>query len=395
MKLNHSLLLLCFFSSTSHILGTLTVSQYAPDSYFQKPYYTEKEFQTVLANFTTGYAAHAYNQDSQRVPFLQQFGSEDFLQRFVDPSINSTNTTSLGKGKLSGDFQYRQLILSSYKNIMRNFFIEAATSIQDLTVKNIDAEFVAPQESLTQDQIIYLEQLQKSIPDSINRSGMFSTAFYLGYSASFSNFKHLDFVDILIKGGFASPECMQDNNNSIVEFPFNNNLNFGYPVIGALSMGVLDWLTFGFNGTIEPFQPAMKQIAVNNTNSDNTLLLPLKTIAIIHRGPLFSTSAYIEIDHIAAGISITGGYTYTKNLAYKIQPLNQTDFSLANANQSSMFNEWSLGSFYFQFDVDFACEAMPSAPVIAIFCVIPYSGELCPETNLFGGSCNFQISYAF
>ena len=106
MKLNQFILLLYFFSMTQQIFGTLTVSQYAPDSYFQKPYYSEKEFQTVLANFTTGYAAHAYNQDSQRVPFLQQFGSEDFLQRFVDPSLNSTSTTSLGKGQLSGDFQF-------------------------------------------------------------------------------------------------------------------------------------------------------------------------------------------------------------------------------------------------------------------------------------------------
>jgi len=389
------LLFLCFSNITQQIFCTLTVSQYASDSFFQKPYYSEKNFENIFTNFTTGYAKNAYNTNGDRVPFLQQFGNEDFLQRFVDPTLNPDNITSLGQGQLTGDFQYRQFILSSYKNIMRHLFIEAATSIQDITVSNITAAFIAPEESLTSDQVTYLNKLNTTIPTSINRSGMFSTAFYVGYDKTLSNFKHLDFLDILIKGGVASPEWMQDNNNSIVEFPFNNNLNFGYPVIGAIAVGVLDWLTIGLNATVEPFQPAMKQIKLNNTNSENNLLLPEESMAIINRGPLLSSSAYIEIDHIAAGVSITGGYTYTKNLAYNIQPIDQTNFPANYANQTSMFNEWSLGSLYFQFDVDFSTESAPSAPVLAIFCIIPVTGELCPETNLLSGSCNFQISYAF
>ena len=46
-------------------------------------------------------------------------------------------------------------------------------------------------------------------------------------------------------------------------------------------------------------------------------------------------------------------------------------------------------------DVDFAYETKASAPIITVFCNIPISGQLCPKTNIFGGSCSLQLSYIF
>ena len=386
---------LCLSITTHQTFCTLSVSQYAPDSFFQKPYFSQDHFANISTIFSGGYAVQAYNKNSEQVPFLQQFGTEDFLQRFIDPTLDRNNITSLGKGELSGNFQYRQIIISAYKNMFHDLFIEAATVIQDLTVNSIHAKFVETDTPLTDNQIAYLADLQAILPSTINRSGMFTTAIYLGYSTTFTNFKHLDFVDVFIKGGFASPESMLENNNSIVQFPFQGNLNFGYPIIGAVSLGLLDWMTLGCSGTIEPFQPAMTIIPINNSTSENQLLLPESSMAIINRGPLFAAAAYLEADHIVSGISGTVGYTYTKNLETHIIPINLTNFPRAQANQSALLDAWSLGSFYFQFDVDFSNQTHPSAPVLVLFCAIPVAGELCPETNIFGGSCNLQISYAF
>lgn len=385
----------CFFTLTEKIFCTLTVSQYAPDSFFQKPYFNETLFTNISTIFSGGYADKAFNNQSQRVPFLQQFGDEDFLKKFINPSLHRSDISSMGIGKLSGNFEYRQLIVSCYKNIFNDIFIEAATVVQDLTVNSITADFVSSQAPLTPDQISYLTNLQAILPQSINRFGMFTTAFYIGYNKTFHHFTHLDFFDILFKTGFATPECMHENNNSILQFPFNENFNFGYPVIGAISIGLLDWMTLGWNGTVEPFQPATKNIRINHTNSDNKLLVPETSLAVIHRGPLFSTSAYIEADHIISGVSGTVGYAYTKNLAYTIRPLNQTQYPMMQANQSTLFDAWSMGSMYFEFNVDFATDYKPSAPIISIFCAIPIVGELCPKTDIFGGSCNVQISYIF
>lgn len=385
----------CFSLSTNQIFCTLSVSQYAPDSFFQKPYFNEKLFANISTIFSGGNASQAFNNQSYKVPFLQQFGNEDFLNKFIDPSLSRHDISSMGNGQLTGDFEYRQLIVSCYKNIFHDVFIEAATVVQDLTVNSISADFAPAEMPLTDEQINYLNQLQAILPASINRSGMFTTACYIGYNKTFYHFTHLDFVDFLFKVGIASPESMYENNSSILQFPFNENLNFGYPIIGAISIGLLDWMTLGCNGTVEPFQPATKNIRINNTSSENQLLIPETTMAIINRGPLFSASAYLEADHIISGVSGTVGYAYTKNLAYHIQPLNQEKFPMTQANESTLFDAWSLGSFYFEFDVDFATESQPSAPIIAVFCAIPVAGELCPKTNLLGGSCNFQISYIF
>lgn len=388
-------LFFCFFTATEQIFCTLSVSQYASDSFFQKPYFNQKLFTNISTNFTGGYANQAFNNDNEKVPFLQQFGSEAFLYKFVDPTRSRSDISSIGTGNLSGEFQYRQFFASWYKNIFSDIFIEAATVFQDLTITNINAEFVPSSTPLTTEQIAYLNQLQAALPPSINRFGMFTTAFYIGFNRTFHHFSHLDFVDILFKTGFATPEWMKENNNSILQFPFNENFNFGYPIIGAISIGLLDWMTLGCNGTVQPFQPAVKNIAINNTNSANQLLLPESSLATIHRGPLFSASAYIEADHIISGVSSTIGYAYAKNLAYTITPLNITQYPVEQANNSTMMNEWSIGSLYFQFDVDFATETQPSAPIITMFCAIPIAGKLCPKTNLFGGSCNLQISYIF
>lgn len=396
MKLKNVIVIFfCFSISIDPLLPTLSVSQYAPDSFFQKPYFNQKLFTNVSTIFSGGYADQAFNQESQKVPFLQQFGNEDFLQKFIDPTINRNDMTSLGQGQLSGNFQYRQFIASCYKNIFHDLFIEAATVIQDITVDKITANFTESSTPLTDEQIAYLAQLQKILPTSINRSGMFTTAFYIGYNTTFTHFKHLDFVDILIKTGFASPESMHDTNNSIIQYPFNPNFNFGYPCIGAVSIGLLDWMTLGWNGTVEPFQSAMKNIAINNTNSHNQLLIPESSMALIKRGPLFSTSVYLEADHVISGVSGTVGYTYTKSLDFTIQPLNTVQYPATRANYSTLFDAWSMGSFYFEVDVDFADESKPNAPVIGLFCVIPITGQLCPKSNIFGGSCNLQISYAF
>jgi len=396
MKFKNSIkILFCLIFSVQKTSCTLSVSQYAPDSFFQKPYFDQNNFSNISVNFSGGYATQAFNQENQKVPFLQQFGPEDFLQRFIDHSLDRNNITSLGQGQLSGNFHYRQIIIAAYKNIFHHLFIEGATVIQDLTVNSISAEFIPAETPLTNPQIVYLEKLQSTLPSTINRSGMYTTAFYIGYNKTFNNFKHLDFIDILLKTGFATPQAMLENNNSIVQFPFQGNFNFGYPVIGAVSFGLLDWMTLGINGTVEPYQPAMTNVPMNNSRSTNQILIPETSLAIINRGPLFSTAMYLEADHIISGVSGVAGYTYTKNLKTTIEPINQSKYPIIQANNSILWDSWSLGSFYFEFDVDFAHENHANAPVITFFCAIPIAGELCPKTNIFGGAYNLQLSYTF
>lgn len=386
---------LCSAMIHQKLPAVLTVSQYKPDSFLQKPSFSQDYFTNISCIFSGGSATQAYNNNGEKVPCLQQFGTENLLKKFTDSSISTTSVESFGQGELTGEFHVQELIVSCYKNMTHGLFIEGATTVQNLLLNSISIDFISTPIKLTDEQIDYLQSLQGKIPLSMSKSGMFTTACYAGYNKTFSNFTHLDFIDFIIKAGFTSPQVMSNNNTSLLQFPFVGNMNFGYPIVVAASLGVLDWLTIGCNGSITPWQSTTKTISMNNSRSRNNLLIPQSGIANIQRGPLITTGVYLEADHLYQGLSSTIAYCYTKNYAQKITPIDQLQFPINITNESNLLDTWSLGSFYIQFDVDFACETRASAPILTIFCNIPVAGHLCPKTNIFGGSCSLQLSYIF
>jgi|GEM_PF-1219660 len=399
MKYKKNLALAFIFSCSvmvhQKLPAVLTVSQYKPDSFLQKPSFSQDYFTNISCIFSGGSATQAYNAQNEKVPCLQQFGTEKLLKRFTDSSFAANSIENFGQGKLTGEFHVQELIVSCYKNLTHGLFVEGVTTVQNLLLNSISIDFISTPKKLTEQQQNYLQALQEKIPSSMNKSGMFTTACYAGYNKTFSDFTHLDFIDFMIKAGFTSPQAMSNSNSSILQFPFVGNINFGYPVVAAASLGVLDWITIGCNGSITPWQSTTKNIPMNNSSSGNNLLMPQSGIANIQRGPLITTAIYFEADHFHQGLSSTFAYCYTKNCAQTITPIDQLEFPIEIVNESNLLDTWSLGSFYIQFDVDFACESRASAPVITVFCNVPIAGQLCPKTNISGGSCSLQLSYMF
>lgn len=394
-KLSIIFTFLLSLSYNNNLTAVLSMSQYKPDSYFQKPYFAQDYFADFSCTYSGGFANSAYNSKSNKVAYLEQFGTEDLLKKFIDPTLNANNIENIGQGNLSGNFHVREIIISCYKNMQRGFFIEAATVLQDLFIDSIKLKLATTSLPETDDQTKYLEKFQQKLPATIDQAGMFTTALYAGFHKTFHDFKHIDFIDLQIKAGMMSPQAMSKTNQTILQFPFIENVNFGYPIILTTSIGMLDWITIGYNGAFIPWQSAMTTIAINNTTSQNTLLLSQSHLAMIKRGPLFTTALYFEADHFHQNLSTLVAYCYTRNSAYKITPIDQINLEENLINQSALLQAWSLGSFYIEFSVDFACEAKPNAPIISVFCNIPISGTLCPQTNIFGGACSLQVSYNF
>ena len=219
------LIITTLFDNT--IMAILTVSQYKPDSFFQTPYFAQDNFTNIAVNISGGFASQGYNQQGQKIPYLQQFGQETLLRQFTDQSLSHDNTESVGQGFLDGQFHVREIILSCYKNMNKGYFVESAVVIQDLLINHIDIAY-APHTTLTDNRIQYLEQLQQKLPENLNQSGMFTTAVYGGYTKSFVNFTHLDFIDLTIKTGFMSPQAMTKNYDSFLQMPYYGNLNFNF-----------------------------------------------------------------------------------------------------------------------------------------------------------------------
>ena len=69
------------------------------------------------------FADQAFNTDHKKVPLLQQFGSEDFLKRFIDPTLSQTNTSSWGNILLNAKARNLQYDFCCSYNITDNFFL--------------------------------------------------------------------------------------------------------------------------------------------------------------------------------------------------------------------------------------------------------------------------------
>ena len=133
---------------------TMQASQYAPNIYYSNPFKDEPFLSNPAITFSAGFANKAFDENGKTVPFLQQYGTEDFLQRFVDPSLSHDDLTSAGQGLITGDFHFKQYLFLYEQNISHKLLFGTIISLQDYTVNNIRAEFIPDNQPLSQDQII-------------------------------------------------------------------------------------------------------------------------------------------------------------------------------------------------------------------------------------------------
>lgn len=392
-KIVNLLCWLCIFST--QLFQTVFASHYAPHVYYAKPSKDEPYLTNVSLNFTAGFANQAFNAQGNSVPFLQQYGPEDFLLRFIDPSLGPDNLASAGQGYISGKYQFKQMIFAIEKNIFHQLLFGMISSFQDLSVNNITPKFIDTDTSSASSQALYLEKLEQVIPTNINASGMNSTVIYLGYNESIRKFKHIDSIDILLFGGVITPQIMKNDNTSILQYSPANNYYFGYPIIGAITIGVRDWFGFGVTGQIIPYQPTQKMIPINRTSENNFLLFSQETQANIQQSPFISGTIYAEIENPASGMKGAIAYTYSQYLQSVITPIDQIQFPFAHANRSILLDGYTFGSLLFELEIDCAAPHKKLAPIISFFYSMPILGNYYQKIYFFGGECNLQISLNF
>lgn len=383
----------CFFIIMAQLFQTTFASHYAPHVYYAKPSKDEPYLANASLNFTAGFANQAYNAQGTAVPFLQQYGPEDFLLRFVDPSLGPDNLASAGQGYISGNYEFKQMIFALEKNIFHQLLFGIISSFQDLSVTNITPKFIDEEISLAQNT--YLEKLERVIPSNINASGMNSTVLYLGYNESITTFNRIDSIDILLLAGIITPQIMKNDNQSILQYSPANNYYFGYPIIAAITIGVRDWFGFGATGQIIPYQPTQKMIPINRTSENNFLLFSQETQATVQQSPFISGTLYVDIENPASGIKGAVAYTYSKYLQSVITPIDRSQFPFAHANRSILLDGYTFGSLLFELEIDCSGPTKKLAPIISFFYSMPILGNYYQKVYFFGGECNLQINLEF
>lgn len=388
-------LICCFFIIMAQLCQTISASHYAPHIYYAKPSKDEPYLTNASLNFTAGFANQAFNANGASVPFLQQYGPEDFLLRFVDPSLGPDNLETAGQGYISGKYQFKQMIFAIEKKIFHQLLFGMISSFQDLCVTNITPKFIDEEISLMPSQTIYLEKLERVIPTNITASGMSSTVIYLGYNESITTFNRIDSVDILLLAGIITPQSMKNDNRSILQYSPADNYYFGYPIIGAVTIGVRDWFGLGATGQIIPYQPTQMMIPINRTSENNFLLFSQETQATVQQSPFISGTLYVDIQSPSSGIKGAIAYTYSKYLQSVITPIDRFQFPFAHANRSILLDGYTFGSLLFELEIDCSAPTKKLAPIISFFYSMPILGNYYQKVYFFGGECNLQINLDF
>lgn len=387
--------IICYFVIMYQLCQTATASHYAPNVYYARPSKDEPHLANPSITFTAGFANEAYNRNGQSVPFLQQYGKEDFLLRFIDPSLGPDNLESAGQGLISGKYHFKQLNFVCEKNIFHKLLIGFITSFQDLSITEITPKFIYEEASLLPSQVVYLEKLEQVTPKSINTTGMNTTIFYIVYNERHSDFNHIDYFDTFLFAGISTPQAMKNENISIFQHALSANIYFGYPLIGAITVGVNNWFHLGLTGLVVPFQDAQTTIPINKTGENNHLLFSQTTQARIKQSPFFSGTIYIELTKPESKATGTIAYSYSQYLDSTITPIDTRQFSTAHANKAILLDGYDLGALLFELEIDCSSDTKKLAPIVSMFFSMPITGRFYPKAYIFGSECNLQISYNF
>ena len=397
VHMNRRKLIILFFCLiiTTQFFQTMNASQYNPNGFFLKPFKDLPYHTNASISFSAGSANTAFDRNGKTVPFLQQYGPEDFLERFVNPSLGPDNLESAGQGHISGIYQFKQYRFAYEHNIFHQLIFGTVFEIQDISITNINASFLQDEYPLSLDQINYVEKLNQNIPNTINQSGLFTANFYFGYNEKLINFNHIESLKVMLLAGISTPQSMKNKNFSVLQHPCSANIHFGYPVTSTIAVDVRDWFSCGFSGLVVPFQPCTLTIPINRTSENNHLLFSQATRAKIDQAPFFSATLYTELKNPTRGLVGTIAYNYSSYLRSKVTPIDLIQFPVTHANKSLLLDGYNLGAILLQLDIDSSKNNKKLAPAVSFFVSIPIVGKLYQKTYLFGGSSTLQLSYTF
>jgi hypothetical protein len=372
----------------------LYACDYGPGLLFHKTYDTEPYLGSMFVNYTAGSTSKSYDKHGQVVPFLQEYGSDDLLHRFIDPMLSQTNTETIGQIKFTGNLDFERLYLFYCKNIHRNCFIAIGTMIQNMQINAMES-IVKVDTTLNFTEEQQLAVFSSKFSKNLNTSGMLTTAIEFGYNRIFEDLESINFLQLFLSGSIATPQVMHGHNLAILQYPLAGNISFGYPLTAILACGINKHLNVGVFGMIIPFQPRQINGHVNHKGSHNNILLDHETALTVYPKPVLSSVFYIEAHSFIKNFMATFGYGSSWGMPWKIKARDEKKYPEDVINDNELLNGWNICSMFAQVDYNLQSEKHPYAPTLSLFYVFPISGRYFPKINIIGGMFTLGIHYDF
>ena len=395
MKFLDSLRQYAYLCITIIYVTPLCASQYGPGLLFHKPYNPKPYVSNYFMTYSAGQTDSGYNKNGAVVPFLQEYGTEDFLRKFIDPNLPKNNIEKIGTVNLSGTFKFQQVNFSYLKNIHHNLFIGIATSIRNLSINAITTDIQLFNQNLTPAERLGIERFKAKVPKNINKAGMYTTAIEAGYNKILTDFESIDFLHLFIKGGIATPQSFTGNGLTLLQFPIGGNITFSYPVVTILTVGILDHVNIGLFGMFIGLQPTQITAPVNSTGSNNRVILTESTRVQVNPKPIFSLVGYMEFHNFVPHCMGTIGYGHAHGLQWSLSSFNEKDFPSSQINRTEILSPWSITSMFFTLDYSFASDTQPHAPNLSFSYTMPIAGSYYPKMSVGAGLYNLLFTYEF
>lgn len=212
----------------------------------------------------------------------------------------------------------------------------------------------------------------------------------LGWTINYEELEELDFLDATLQLGVTIPTSKQTCANTLFDIPLGYNGHTGLFGKFDLSVGILDWLTFGTFATGLGFNTHTQTEKIKITPEQRLLgTLPRETVRS-HLGPIVSCGLLFRLDHVLRGLSFDLGYQFQhqwKNrwvICATQQPYNIPDQRLAS---------WSMHTINVQLSYDFSHINHPCLPTIGFIYNIPVAGKRIFFDPMGGGSFSIMSSW--
>ncbi len=400
---------------------------YYPFFYRTKPFTDEPRFsKDGLTSFHPfvrgGHATCGYDGCKNHVNPLAIYGCENIyaLAKGVPASTLNCNPDgfintlweetpaqcNFGKVKVNGKMGMSELFLPLTQNLKHGFFVSLTIPIQHVGISNVTFCDQTTQAS-TGSEINYIqwqafinELYQNLAPygtfaGNTSTSGLGDVQLYGGWTYNYEETKHLDFIDFTIALGLNLPTGSPSKACLPWQLPLGYDNHLGIPIFGTISFGIFDWLTLGLQSGAIWFK-------------DRTRIMPLKTAAEqsgwirlahdyanVNKGTIWHVDGYVKADHLVGGFSFIFGFSHDHANQTCVKPCNTYLYNATIVNSEERYLPWTMTSFHFVLDYDFANFKHPNAPRLGFTIDKSMTGERSFDTAIFGSYIGIDIEWRF
>lgn len=395
---------------------------YRAPFFFGEPRLLEPKLVSFDCIFGAGSTTKSYNQSCQeKTSLLNLYGPQNILKlgsnipcknrRRIEDLVlimldRMVGNDCFGYLRFLGRFTLAEMHLMATINARHGLFAQIDVPLRFMSLRKIYCQDLSELGCQCPNGQNVIWKTFLKIQDQIyNRYGINAGGFskqgagdisiMFGWGYNYQELRVLDFIDITGKIGMLLPSGKKQNIDYAFDLPLGYNGHWGVGGSGDFAVGIYDWLTLGGHVNAIAFLDHTDVFRMKTDARQNGFIKLAKGCATSELGPIWNAGAFIKADHVAGGLSLLAGYSYTQKQRDMLHPQKTSCFNPTAVCCDSMLSGWKMQTVHLLMEYDGAREGRRVSPRVALLANIIVDGEHIFATNMYGGSIGIDISYQF